>query len=64
MQSTYVEWVVSLTDSHLLNAWRDRLAQANEDAAQIKKWRNEFDPNMELEYTGTRYKCYPIELEE
>jgi hypothetical protein len=25
---------------------------------------NEFDLNMETDYTGTYYKCYPIELDE
>lgn len=25
---------------------------------------NEFDPAMKLDYTGTHYTCYPIELED
>ena len=25
---------------------------------------NEFDPEMKMDYTGTQYTCYPVDLEE
>jgi hypothetical protein len=42
MQSTFVEWIVEVTDAHLLQQWRTKLASAKESQQMDEQTAREY----------------------